>query len=76
MINLGSPLQDRHIESVNVKLHDECLNQGWFTSLRQVRTIIESWSQDYNHVRPHSSLNYLSLMDFCEQYKINYSTFE
>lgn len=75
-IDPGKPTQNGHIESFNGKLRDECLNQEWFTSLKQARIIIESWRQDYNQIRPHSSLDYLSPMAFCEQYKINYSTFE
>ncbi|MEO6908796.1 MAG: integrase core domain-containing protein, partial [Abditibacteriaceae bacterium] len=32
-------------------------------------TIIENWRQDYNQVRPHSSLGDLSPVAFCEQHK-------
>ena len=39
-----------------VRLRDECLNINWFMSVRHAREIIESWRQDYNEVRPHSSL--------------------
>jgi putative transposase len=68
-IEPGKPTQNGHIESFNGKLRDECLNQEWFTSLKQARMIIESWRQDYNQVRPHSSLDYLSPMDFKAQHK-------
>jgi putative transposase len=68
-IEPGKPTQNAYIESFNGKLRDECLNQEWFTSLKQARGIIESWRQDYNHVRPHSSLDYLSPMDFKAQHK-------
>jgi len=40
------------------------LNEHWFGSLTEARTIVEDWRQDYNHVRPHSSLNYLTPMEF------------
>ena len=43
-------------ESFNGRLRDECLNINWFMSVRHAREIIESWRQDYNEVRPHSSL--------------------
>jgi hypothetical protein len=49
---------ERHVESFNGKLRDECLNAHWFTSLRQARNILESWKTDYNEVRPHSALGY------------------
>ena len=44
------------IESFNGKFRDECLNQSWFTSLEDALRIIEAWREDYNTVRPHSSL--------------------
>lgn len=38
----------------------------WTDSARlaEARQIVEAWRQDYNHVRPHSSLNYLTPMEF------------
>jgi transposase InsO family protein len=42
----------------NGRFRGECLNSHWFTSLADARHIIEAWRQDYNQVRPHSSLNY------------------
>jgi transposase InsO family protein len=59
-IQPGRPMQNGHIESFNGKFRDECLNTHWFTSLRQARTIIEHWRRDYNSVRPHSALGYLT----------------
>lgn len=44
------------IESFNGKLRDECLNLYWFESLADVRAKIEAWREEYNQVRPHSSL--------------------
>jgi putative transposase len=32
--------------------------------LNDARRKIESWRQDYNQQRPHSSLNYLPLVEF------------
>jgi len=29
-----------------------------FTTLTEARVLIEEWRQEYNQVRPHSSLNY------------------
>jgi len=57
-IEPGKPVQNAFIESFNGKFRDECLNQGWFTSLDEARRIIEAWREDYNTVRPHSSLGY------------------
>lgn len=54
----GKPVQNAFIESFNGKFRDECLNQSWYTSLEEARRIIEAWREDYNTVRPHSSLGY------------------
>lgn len=52
----GKPSQNGYAESFNGKFRDECLNQHWFISLNDARRKIEDWRQDYNHIRPHSSL--------------------
>ena len=56
----GKPVQNAFIESFNGKFRDECLNQSWHTSLEDARRSIEAWRRDYNTVRPHSSLGYLT----------------
>lgn len=52
----GKPTQNPYAESFNGKFRDECLNQHWFMNLNDARRKIEDWRQDYNNVRPHSSL--------------------
>ena len=52
----GKPMQNGFVESFNGKLRDECLNETLFTSLRHARIELASWREDYNTVRPHSSL--------------------
>lgn len=56
----GCPTQNGYIESFNGKLRDECLNQNWFSNLYEARDVIEQWRMEYNHLRPHSSLGYLT----------------
>ena len=63
-IERGKPTQNALIESFNGKFRDECLNQNWFVDLRHAREVIESWRVDYNTVRPHSSLRYLTPEEF------------
>jgi putative transposase len=53
-------VQNAFIESFNGKFRDECLSQNWYTSLEDAQQIIEAWRTDYNSVRPHSSLGYLT----------------
>lgn len=66
-IQPGKPTQNVFVESLNGKFRNECLNQHWFRTLEQAKYEIEQWRVHYNHVRPHSSLNYLSPKEFVEQ---------
>jgi putative transposase len=59
-IDPGRPVQNAFIESFNGKLRDECLNLHWFVSLEEARRIIKLWRIDYNTIRPHSSLGYMT----------------
>jgi putative transposase len=60
----GKPVQNAFVESFNGKLRDECLDEHVFGLLAQARRIIEAWRQDYNMVRPHTSLGGLSPAEF------------
>ncbi len=57
-IEPGSPWENGYIESFNGKLRDELLNGEIFYTLEEVRVITEQWRQQYNRIRPHSSLGY------------------
>jgi putative transposase len=54
----GSPWENGYVESFNGKLRDELLNRELFLSLAETRFVIDHWRLDYNHHRPHSSLDY------------------
>lgn len=56
-IRPGKPVENAHAESFNGKFQDECLNSTWFASLDHARQHIAAWRDDYNDVRPHSSLD-------------------
>jgi putative transposase len=60
----GKPMQNGLVESFNGRLHDECLNEHLFDSLRHARHIIAAWRDDYNHRRPHSSLDGLTPREY------------
>lgn len=66
-IQPGKPTQNAFVESLNGKFRNECLNQYWFKSIEDARQKIDDWRQHYNHVRPHSSLNYLPPVAFAKQ---------
>ena len=69
-IEPGKPTQNAFIESFNGKFRQECLRQHWFRSLSEVREVVEAWRLDYNHVRPHSSLEYRTPMEVVRQYEM------
>ena len=65
LIRPGKPVENAFAESKG-GLRDECLNINWFMSVRHAREFIETWQQDYNEVRPHSSLKGRTPKEFAE----------
>ena len=68
-IQPGKPSQNGYSESFNGRLRDECLNEHWFQSVWEARQIIETWRWQYNHLRPHSSLQNKTPHEFAQQYR-------
>jgi len=56
----GKPQQNAFVESFNGRLRDELLNETLFSSLGHAREALSFWRNDYNTVRPHSSLGNLT----------------
>jgi putative transposase len=54
----GSPWENGYVESFNSRFRDELLNRELFIGLEDARWVVDRWRLDYNHHRPHSSLNY------------------
>lgn len=63
-INPGSPWENPYIESFNGKFRDECLNMEIFRNGREAQMVVENYRKEYNEVRPHSSLGYLTPAEF------------
>lgn len=63
-IRPGKPTENAFIESFNGKLRNECLNATWFADLDDARRVIAAWRDDYNDVRPHSSLDGLTPSEY------------
>lgn len=63
-IRPGKPSENGFTESLNGKIRDEFLNEHWFLSLNEARELLEEWRNDYNKVRPHSSLKYQTPEEF------------
>ena len=66
-IQPGKPNQNAYVESFNGKVRDECLNEHWWRNIDHARNKIERWREDYNQVRPHSSLNKQTPEAFAEK---------
>ena len=68
-IQPGKPSQNGHSESFNGKFRDECLNENWFRSVPEARQKIEAWRWQYNHLRPHSSLQNKTPNEFAKEHR-------
>lgn len=64
LIDPGKPWQNGDNESFNGKFRDECLSMEWFRSRKEAAVLIEIWRRHYNEVRPHSSLDYRTPIEF------------
>ncbi len=47
---------------------------NWFYSRAHAKVIIESWRKHYDAVRPHSSLEYQTPLEFVSQWKSESTT--
>lgn len=68
-IEPGSPWQNGLCESFNSRLRDEYLHQTELLGLADARLKARAWREDFNDVRPHSSLGYLPPSEFAARYK-------
>jgi putative transposase len=59
-IEPGSPWQNPYVESFGGRLRDELLAVEPFTTLLEAQVLVEDWRIQYNTVRPHSALGYLT----------------
>jgi putative transposase len=64
----GKPMQNGYIESFNGKIRDELLNETLFFSLDHARSMVAAWMEDYNTIRPHSSLAYQTPAAYAEKF--------
>lgn len=57
-IEPGSPWENAYIESFISHFEDELLNSELFGNVKEAKVLVEEYRLDYNHHRPHSSLDY------------------
>ena len=63
-IEPGSPWENGYAESFHSRFRDEFLEMELFESLQAARRLTMEWQEDYNEVRPHSSLGYETPVEF------------
>ena len=63
-IDPGSPWQNGYVESFHGRFRDECLNREHFFTMTEARVVIGDYRDEYNRVRPHGGLGYLSPDEF------------
>jgi putative transposase len=71
-IEPGSPWQNPYVESFGGRLRDELLAVEAFSSLLEARVLVEDWRIEYNSVRPHSALGYLTPTDYANTWTANH----
>jgi putative transposase len=59
-IEPGSPWQNPFVESFGGRLRDELLAVEAFNTLLEAQVLVEDWRIEYNTLRPHSALGYLT----------------
>jgi putative transposase len=71
-IEPGSPWQNPYVESFGGRLRDELLAVEAFSSLLEARVLVQDWRIEYNTVRPHSALGYLTPTDYAKAWTANH----
>jgi putative transposase len=73
-IEPGSPWQNPYVESFGGRLRDELLAVEAFNTLLEAQVLVEDWRIEYNTVRPHSALGYLTPSDYAKAWTANQPT--
>jgi putative transposase len=63
-IEPGKPTQNAYIERFNGTFRREVLNANVFSSLAQVRRTVADWLVEYNMVRPHQALEFMTPAEY------------
>jgi putative transposase len=64
-----SPWQSVHNESFNGVFRDSCLYRWSFCSISEARRVVDQWLEEYNIVRPHGSINMMTLRAFAAMHR-------
>jgi transposase InsO family protein len=71
-IEPGAPWQNAYVESFNGHLRREFLELESFDTLFEAKVLIEDWRLEYNHYRPHMSLNYQTPAEFARNWRTDH----
>jgi putative transposase len=71
-IEPGSPWQNPYVESFGGRLRDELLAVEAFSSLLEAQVLVEDWRTEYNTLRPHSALGYLTPTEYAKAWTANH----
>ncbi|MCF3108539.1 IS3 family transposase [Niabella sp. CC-SYL272] len=63
-IQPGRPMQNGYIERFNRLYREAVLDAYLFFDLYQVRVLTQEWMEEYNHKRPHESLDNLTPLEY------------
>lgn len=63
-ITPGSPWENPFIERFIGTLKAECLARYLFDRVSEAQTMLDHWIDEYNRFRPHSSLDYMTPVEF------------
>ena len=65
-IKPGAPWENAYCESFISRVRDELLDREIFFTLQEAQVMLERFRIDYNTVRPHSALGYMSPLEAIE----------
>jgi len=68
-IEPGAPWQNPYIESFNGHLRRELLDLESFNTLYEAQLLLDDWRLEYNHHRPHQSLNYQTPAEYAHRWR-------
>ena len=68
-IEPGAPWQNPFVESFNGHLRRELLDLESFNTLFEAQLLLDDWRLEYNHYRPHQSLNYMTPAEHARRWR-------
>jgi putative transposase len=73
-IEPGAPWQNPYVESFGGRRRDERLAVEAFSTLLEAKVLVQDWRIEYNTLRPHSALGYLTPTDYAKVWTATHPT--